>query len=118
MNEPTNEPVLLFPEWYDERAEYETPLKGFFEHAVVQAGGGSRYAVTFFDPVRLQQDLSELVKLGTPYVAEPGLIVLPEVTTDAMRAAVKDLWRNGYFEQLQPLPHKSGAQLPVGKVSA
>jgi hypothetical protein len=35
---------------------------------------------------------------GRPYYAEPGLIVLPEVTTEAIRQAVSGLLRDGYFQ--------------------
>ena len=34
----------------------------------------------FYDPVRLQQDLEEEVKAGRPLIAEPGMIVIPEIT--------------------------------------
>ena len=99
----TDGPVLRFPHWYDERTEFETPQKGYFDHAVVEASDGTRYAVHFTDPVRLQQDLEEYARLNTPYFAAPGLIVLPEVTTHAMRDAVRGLWRSGYFESLRPM---------------
>ncbi len=46
-----------------------------------------------------QQDLDENVKLGKPYFAEPGLIVLPEVTVEAIQAAVHSLWEQGYFHK-------------------
>jgi len=103
MSDTNDYPRLIFPDWYDERAEYETSLKGWFSHAVVQLADGMCFPVSFIDPVRLQQDMEEYVKLGTPYFAEPGLIILPEVTVEFMRNSVKDLWKRGYFCHLKPL---------------
>lgn len=37
-------------------------------------------------------------KGGHPYIAELGLIVVPEVTLAYMRAAVEQLYQQGYFE--------------------
>lgn len=42
-------------------------------------------------------------ELGTPFLAEPGLIILPEVTREGMENAVRQLWEQGYFESLKSL---------------
>jgi hypothetical protein len=85
---------------------------------VVRRADGSCYQVLFYDPVRLQQDLEEYVRLDTPYLAEPGLIVLPEVTTEAIRKAVRDAETKGFFDRLKPLaptPSQAAMQaLPTG----
>ena len=104
MATATEPAVLVLPEDYDERRAYETPLRGYLEGATVRLADGSRYPVFFYDPVRLGQDLEEYAKLGRPFLAEPNLIVLPEVTEEAMRAAVEALARQGFFQQLKPLP--------------
>ena len=57
----------------------------------------------FIDPVRLQQDMVEYGKRGEPYFAEPGLIILAEVTPKQIEQAVRGLWRQGYFSNLKPL---------------
>jgi len=95
--------TILFPDWYDARAEFETPLKGFLGGVVVCSGDGSSYRLYFTDPIRLQQTLQDDVKGGRGYYTEPGLVVLPEVTTEAIRDAVYGLWRDGYFQHLRPL---------------
>lgn len=94
--------TLIFPEWYDERAEFETPHKGFLNDVVVQTPTGNRYRLFFSDPVRLQQTLDADAKRGRAYFTEPGLVVLPQVTSDAIRAAVAGLWREGYFDYVKP----------------
>jgi hypothetical protein len=95
--------TIVFPEWYDARAEYEAPLKGYLSHVEVHLEDGSRYRLFFIDPVRLQQTLEEDTASGRPYYTEPGLVVLPEVTTQAIQQAVPGLVRDGYFQHLQPL---------------
>ncbi len=37
---------------------------------------------------------------GKICIGEPGLILIPKVTVENMRAAVKELYRSGYFERL------------------
>jgi hypothetical protein len=95
--------TVLFPDWYDDRAEFETPFKGFLNDVVVRLEDGSRYQLFFTDPVRLQQTLQDDVGGGREYYTEPGLVVLPEVTTEAVRKAVAGLWRDGFFARLRPL---------------
>jgi hypothetical protein len=95
--------TIIFPEWYDARCEYETPFKGYLSDVEVRLEDGSRYKVYFIDPARLQQTLEEDAASGRPYYAEPGLIVLPEVTTQAIRQAIHGLLRDGYFRHLKSI---------------
>jgi hypothetical protein len=90
--------TIFFPEWYDERAAFETPAKGYLRDVEVRLQDGSRHRLFFIDPVRLQQDLEADVEGGRPYYAEPGMVVLPEVTTESVRRAVAGLWHDGYFK--------------------
>ncbi|MGH9832240.1 MAG: hypothetical protein ACREBD_07775 [Blastocatellia bacterium] len=95
-----NGPRVIFPEGFDERAAFEASLKGWLS-AQVELEDGACYAVYFSDQIRLQQDLEENVKLGKPCFAEPGLIVLPEVTLEAIQDAVRFLWEQGFFAHLK-----------------
>jgi hypothetical protein len=95
--------VLVLPVDYDEQSAFETPSRGYLSGASVRFADGRSYAVFFIDPVRLQQDLEGEAKWGRPYFAEPNLIVLPEVTEQAMRTAVEELAKNGFFQHLKPL---------------
>lgn len=95
-------PKVIYPESFDEQAEFEMPFRGYLSSVLVEAEDGCRYPVYFVDPTRLQQDLTESVKLGEPFFAEPGLIVLPEVTVAAIEDAVKILWEQGFFAHLKP----------------
>ena len=93
-------PRIIFPEGFDERAAFETPLKGWL-NAQIELEDGGRYAVYFSDPIRLQQDLDEAVRSERPCFAEPGLIIVPEVTVKAIRDAVQFLWKQGFFAYLK-----------------
>jgi hypothetical protein len=95
--------VIVFPEGYDDRLEFETPFKGYLRDVVVRLEDGSEYKLFFIDPTRLRQDLEADGQNGRRYFAEPGMIVLPEVSTDAIRQAVLGLWRDGFFKSLKPL---------------
>jgi hypothetical protein len=59
--------------------------------------------VFFYDPTRLQQDLVEGVRQGRPFVADPGMIVVPEITPAAMSDAVDGLVGEGFFDRLVPV---------------
>ena len=93
-------PRIIFPEGFDERAAFETPLKGWLKAQIELADGG-RYAVYFSDPIRLQHDVDEAVKSAKPCFAEPGLIIVPEVTVQTIQDAVQFLWKQGFFASLK-----------------
>ena len=95
-----NGPRVMFPAGFDERAAVETPLKGWLS-AQVELDDGCRYAVYFSDPIRLQQDVDDAVHEGKPCFAEPGLIIVPEVTVQAIQEAVQFLWKQGFFASLK-----------------
>ena len=93
-------PRVLFPAGFDERAAVEAPLKGWLS-AQVELDDGCRYAVYFSDPMRLQQDVDDAVQNGRPCFAEPGLILVPEVTVQSIHDAVQFLWKQGFFASLK-----------------
>ncbi len=95
--------IVLFHEDFDEQAAFEMPSRGYLSHSVVQLADGSRYPVFFIDPVRLGQELEDRREAGQPYFAEVNLIVLPEVTVEAIQKAVEALAAEGYFQHLKPL---------------
>jgi hypothetical protein len=93
--------VVRFPEDYDAQSEFETPHRGYLSGVRVEFDDGRSYRVFFYDPVRLKQDLEAEASIGRPCLAEAGMIILPEVTTEAIRAAVSRLVREGFFEHLK-----------------
>jgi hypothetical protein len=94
--------TILYPDWYDDRAEFEAKSKGYLPGIVVQLADGSRHALYFIEPVRLGQDLQMETEQKRPYLAEPGMVVIPEVSTQAVQTAVAGLFQDGYFDHLKP----------------
>jgi hypothetical protein len=92
--------AVLFPADYDSQSEFETPLRGYLSEVEVDLEG-LRYRLFFVDPARLEQELKSNVDSGRSYFAEPNLIVLPEVTTEAIKMAVAGLARDGFFQHLK-----------------
>jgi len=96
-------PKLTFKYGWDERDEIETLMKGCRSDGIVSVSDGKAYSVYFIDPIRLQQDLEAEVECGSPFLAPPGLIVLPELTRSAMENAIAQLCKQGYFDALKPI---------------
>jgi hypothetical protein len=99
-------PRLVFKYPFDEAAAYDAEARGYLSYASVELGNGARYPVVFYDPVRLQQDLEVEVGEGRAFIAEPGLIIVPEVTLARMQAAVERLSQTGFFEALRGEPEQ------------
>jgi hypothetical protein len=96
-------PKLTFKYGWDDRDEEETPMKGYRSDGIVQSSEGEIYSVYFIDTVRLQQDLEAESESGNAFLAEPGLIILPEVNRESMENAVRKLWEQGYFKFFKSL---------------
>ena len=88
---------LIYEHEFDERDAHETRQRGYRSHVWVELDDGSKYPVTFFDCIRLQQELKSEASSGRAFVAEPGLIVLEEVTRENMEAAARTLANEGFF---------------------
>lgn len=98
--------TVHFPEWYDERGEWEAESKGWLQGVIVELPNGERHSTLFYDPVRLAQDWDAE---SLPYLAEPGLIVIRDVTRSAILETAEALYRDGFFEHFKPIPQLSDA---------
>lgn len=96
--EKTTIPTLLFSDKFGAREEYEAEARGYLSHVFVKLPSGAKVSVVFYDIVRLQQDLEEEAKLGRPFIADPGMILLENVTIPNMQAAVSKLFLEGFFD--------------------
>ena len=104
-------PRLVFKYPFDEAAAYDAEARGYLAYAAVELDNGTRYPVVFYDPVRLQQDLEVETGEGRAFIAEPGMIVVPEVTLARMQDAIERLFQSGYFDSLRSEP-KQGRERP------
>ena len=107
-------PSLHFRESLDEYFWWEISQKGWYTGTVAELPGGKYYALTFYDPSRLSQDLQGEVELGRPCLVEHALVVVPEVTKACMNAAVQMLFSRGWFEHLVPSKTVAEALHAVG----
>jgi thymidylate kinase len=95
-------PKLIFEYGFDERDQCEAKDRGYLNYVRVLLRNGYSYSVVFYDHVRLGQDLEEETKLDHRFIAEPGMIVLPEVTLENMQTAVNKLEQEGFFNRIVP----------------
>jgi len=98
-----NSATLSFTCDFDQKTEWEIEQKCWFAQALVHLPDGATVPVCFWDPVRLAQDLEADLRSGKTCVAEPGMIVVPKVTVEKMKAAVEELYHRGFFESLRDL---------------
>lgn len=101
-----------FPDDYDERGEWEVERKGWLQGVRVELPGGNCYPLFLYDPVRLAQDLEADAKHGRAVMAEPGMVVLPELTRAAILRAVEQLVRGRFFDHLKPLAAATANGVP------
>jgi hypothetical protein len=85
----------------DERDWFEVHDKGVFQHAVAVLPGGRRVPVSFWDPIRLRQDIEFHFNRGKTCFSEVGLIVVPSITHENMTVAVNELYVQSFFEHLR-----------------
>lgn len=112
MTTQTDGPEILYPQGFDARRESEMEDKGYLNDVTVRFRDGSRFLLNFIDPIRLAQDLECEVESGSPFLAEPSMIVVPTVTEEAIRRAVDGLVQARFFEALKPLKDGGGADPP------
>src|SRR3954451_20758034 len=89
--------TLSFSEGFDKRAEFELPYRGYLPDVTLELEDGTRHRLSFIDAARLEKGLTDNVRMGRHDFAEPGLILLSEVTSEAIQRAVQTLWDEGYF---------------------
>lgn len=89
---------LIFEEGFDERDQTESVMRGYRSHV----NDGSRHRLTFYDVTRLSQTLDDECASGRMFFAEPGLVVIPEVTLTNTEAAARTLADEGFFASCSP----------------
>jgi hypothetical protein len=92
------QPELILPPDFEDYA-WEVESKGVFWDVHINYEG-QQYAVTFYEPVRLAQDAAEQLNEGKPFF-EQNIIVIKEVTKEAMELAVSELVKDGKIGNLK-----------------
>jgi hypothetical protein len=80
--------TLVFPDWYDELAEFEHEHKGHLSGATLRLADGRVFGIEFIDPARLQQDLQDNCDRGEPFVLMRNLVLVPLVSRVSMQRAI------------------------------
>jgi len=96
-------PHLSFDCVFDDKTAIDVEEKGFFDHAIVTLREGSSYRLHFYDPTRLGIDLKTDLGFGKSCIAEPGLVIVERVNIANMKAAIKQLENEHYFDYLKPI---------------
>jgi hypothetical protein len=94
---------LVFEGGYSEQDEYEAFSGGYRSHVYAKLENGATYRLTFYDPIRLKQMLDDETAFGTPFLADPGLIVLHDVTRENMERAARELTATDFYDWLRPI---------------
>ena len=59
-----NKPLIIYPDWYDDLAEFEHAEKGWLKDVRVEVNG-KNISFTFYDQIRFVQDLQdEMARIG------------------------------------------------------
>jgi hypothetical protein len=91
---------LEFPEGFEDYA-WEVEAKGWL-HGAVAIIDGRRYLLTFYDPIRLSQDIEDELSRGAAFF-EPNLIVVRSVTRAELESSVAAIVATGRHNALTPL---------------
>lgn len=76
----------------------ERPAKGWLDGVVYQREDGNKHTLSFYDPVRLTQDLEEEIKNGKHAIVEKNLIVVKEVNKANIEKAIEQAEEEGFFD--------------------
>src|ERR1700733_12010493 len=92
-------PRLVFIHDVDEQ---DTAPQGYRGDVVVEFANGEAFPLFFYEPTAVREVLDSSIKWGFgQFVAEPGLVVIPEITVAAMKSSVLELIEVGYFNHLR-----------------
>lgn len=83
---------LVLPDDFDDYS-LEIVSKGWFNDAIAIIAG-NRYKITFYDQVRLSQDIQEELGRATVFF-EPNLLIIKSVDRKHMEKAIKSIAIDG-----------------------
>src|SRR5947209_8447542 len=99
LRDDADYPRLVFAHAVDDR---DMAPHGYRGDVVVELADGEAFPVYFYEPSAIHEELDSRLNSGFgQFVAEPGLVVIPEITLTRMKAAVLELIEVGYFSHLR-----------------
>ncbi len=87
---------IKYPIEWDSYSEYEIECKGWLPGVELMLND-QIYQLTFYDPVRLAQDLADDIQSGKIAIVEKGLMVIPSITKENIIRAINQAVEEGYF---------------------
>lgn len=83
--------------------EVDHRSRGWRQGILVELEDGRSFELEAYDPTRLMQDIDLEIRSGASVFVQPHIIVVPEVTDDAVRTAIRKLAEGGwFFDQISP----------------
>jgi hypothetical protein len=103
IGEPYQDTYLVFQDGFTEFDEFDTPMRGY-RSGVYLDNNGQCYPLYFYDPYRLSADLESTMewdeKYRRNYIAEHGIVIIPEVSLKNMLDVVYSLLdKENYFNK-------------------
>ena len=100
LRDDADYPRLVFVHDVDER---DMAPHGYRGDVHLQLVDGQSYPVYFYEPDAIREELEARRRSGFgQFMAEPGLVVIPDITLTAMKSSVSELIEVGYFTHLRP----------------
>jgi hypothetical protein len=101
-------PRLVFTHDVNER---DIAPHGYRGDVIVELADGESFPVYFYEPDAIREELETRSQSGFGrYVAEPGLVVIPEICLAGMKSSVLELIEIGYFTHLRPCEERQLAE--------
>jgi hypothetical protein len=97
------EKKIFFEDGSEPRNEQEAFQREYRGDVIVELGDGRRFKVIFLTPHRIAQELERMSEFGQPHFVEPSMIVVPDVTTEAIVRAINALSYEEFFDELVPI---------------
>ncbi|HZF52542.1 MAG TPA: hypothetical protein VE093_28000 [Polyangiaceae bacterium] len=94
---------IIYPKDYHGQWEEECVFKGWLAGVKVRIEDDRVYALTFVDIHRLAQMLDDQVATGLAHYAEPGLVIVTELTRSNIEASIPHLVSEHFFDALCPI---------------
>lgn len=100
LRDDADYPRLVFAHDVDER---DMAPHGYRGDVIVEFAEGESFPVYFYEPDAIREELDGRNRSGFGrFVAEPGLVIIPEICVAAMKSSVLELIEVGYFTHLRP----------------
>lgn len=107
LRDDNDYPRLVFAYDVDDR---DMAPHGYRGDVLVEFSDGEAFPIYFYEPNAIREELDSRISSGFgQFVAEPGLVVIPEITLAGMKSSVLELIEVGYFDHLKPVCAKAGS---------